>query len=164
VLTTPLVAHPDAEDLSRMLKVPLDRDGFFLEAHLKLRPVEFATDGVFIAGAARFPADIREAVAQGMAAAAKAAAPMGAGEVVVEATTAASDPAICSGCGNCEAICPFGAINIEAADNGKKVSKVNAVMCKGCGACVAACPNGAMQQKGFTDAQIFGMVETLVFE
>jgi len=99
-----------------------------------------------------------------MAAAAKAAAPMRAGEVTVEATTAASDVRICSGCGNCVAVCPFGAVRIEAAEGGKRQSAVNAVMCKGCGSCVGACPNGAMQQKGFTDRQIFDMVETLAFD
>lgn len=164
VLTTPLEPHPEAAKLSRNLKVPLDADGFFLEAHLKLRPVEFATAGVFIAGAARFPADIREAVAQGTAAAAKAAAPMAAGEVAVEATTAHSEARLCSGCGRCEAVCPFGAIGFEPDRSGRPVSTVNAVMCKGCGACAASCPCGAIQQSGFEDTQIFAMVESLAWE
>jgi heterodisulfide reductase subunit A len=164
VLTTPLAPHPEAEQLSRMLKVPLDGQGFFLEAHLKLRPVEFATDGVFIAGAARFPADIGEAMAQGMAAAAKAGAPMRAGEVSVEATTARTDPRICSGCGNCQAVCPFGAVQIEPDRHGRTVSSVTAVVCKGCGACVAACPCGAIQQQGFSDHQLFSMIESLAFD
>jgi heterodisulfide reductase subunit A len=163
VLTTPLVSHAEAGDLSRMLKVPLDADGFFLEAHMKLRPVEFATDGVFIAGAARFPADIREAVSQGIAAAAKAAAPMFAGEVTVEATTARTDARACSGCGGCEAVCPFGAVTIAPDKKGRPVSTVNAVVCKGCGACAATCPCGAIQQQGFTEQQILEMVESLAF-
>ncbi len=163
VLTTPLVPHAEASDLSRMLKVPLDRDGFFLEAHVKLRPVEFATDGVFVAGAARFPADIREAVAQGKAAAAKAAAPMAAGEVAVEATTAGCDPRLCSGCGRCEAVCPFSAVEVGPDERGAVVSAVNAVMCKGCGACAAACPCGAIQQRGFTDHQLLAMTEALAW-
>jgi len=170
VLTTPLVPHTKAAELARMFKVPVDADGFFLEAHLKLRPVEFATDGVFVAGAARFPADIREAVAQGTAAAAKAAAPMGAGEVSVEATTAAVEVRLCSGCGRCETVCPFGAVTIEADATdatdavGRPVSMVNAVMCKGCGACVAVCPSGAVQQRGFNDVQILGMIESLALD
>ena len=163
VLTTPLASHAEAGDLSRMLKVPLDADGFFLEAHMKLRPVEFATDGVFVAGAARFPADIREAVSQGIAAAAKAAAPMHAGEVIVEATTARTDPLACSGCGGCEAVCPFGAVTVEKDAKGRPVSSVNAVVCKGCGACAAACPQGVVQQQGFTEQQILEMVESLAF-
>ena len=161
VLTTPLAADSGASHLAQMLKVPIDKEGFFLEAHLKLRPVEFATDGVFIAGAARFPADIGEAVAQGTAAAAKAAAPMFAGEVSVEATTAVTNQRLCSGCGTCEAVCPFGAIEITPDRHCRPVSDVNAVMCKGCGACAAACPCGAIQQLGFTDSQIFEMVRSL---
>lgn len=164
VLTTPLVPNEGAAALARMLKVPIDHDGFFLEAHVKLRPVEFATDGVFIAGAARFPADIGEAVSQGVASAAKAAAPMSAGEVSVEATTASTDPGLCSGCGGCESVCPFGAVSLSEDRFGRPVSEVNAVQCKGCGACAGACPCGAIQQLGFTDSQIHGMVRTLAFD
>jgi heterodisulfide reductase subunit A len=164
VLTTPLVSRPEAPGLSRMLKVPLDGDGFFLEAHVKLRPVEFATDGILVAGAARFPCNIRDAVSQGRAAAAKAAAPMAAGEVTVEATTAAADPLLCSACGNCERICPFGAVTIGADARGRMASQVNAVVCKGCGACVPACPCGAIQQRGFTDAQLLAMIESLAYD
>jgi heterodisulfide reductase subunit A len=164
VLTPPLVGQPEAPELSQLLKVPLDADGFFLEAHVKLRPVEFATDGVYVAGAARFPSNIRESVSQGKAAAAKAAAPMAAGEVAVEATTAATDAALCSACGNCERTCPYGAVAIEADPRGRPASVVNPVICKGCGACVPACPCGAIQQLGFTDSQIFAMVESLALD
>ena len=164
VLTTPLIPNEGAAELSRMLKVPIDRYNFFLEAHLKLRPVEFATDGVYIAGAARFPVDIREAVAQGIAAAAKAAAPMTAGEVILEATIARTEPLLCSGCGNCEMVCPFAAVEVRKDDKIQNKSFVNAVLCKGCGACTAVCPNGAIQQLGFTDHQIFSMIETMAFE
>ena len=164
VLTTPLIPNEGAAELSRLLKVPIDRYNFFLEAHLKLRPVEFATDGVYIAGAARFPVDIGEAVAQGVAAAAKAASPMTAGEVSLEATIARTDPLLCSGCGNCEMVCPFNAVEVTKNDKGQNVSSVNAVLCKGCGSCVAVCPNGAMQQEGFTDLQIFSMIETMAFD
>jgi heterodisulfide reductase subunit A len=161
VLTTPLIPQDGAEDLGKMLKVPLDDYGFFLEAHLKLKPVEFATEGVYIAGSARFPVGIGEAVAQGIAAAAKAAAPMAAGKISIEATTAQIDVRLCSGCRNCEIVCPFAAVEIKKDDRGRNVSSVNAVLCKGCGACVAACPNGAIQQQGFTDLQITSMIETM---
>jgi heterodisulfide reductase subunit A len=164
VLSTPIVPNEGAEELSRMLKVPLDSDGFFLEAHLKLRPVEFATDGVYVAGAARYPSHLREAVAQGMAAAAKAVAPMTVGEVSLESTTARTDHHLCSGCGNCSIVCPYVAVELQVTDEGGCVSTVNAALCKGCGACVAVCPNGAIQQMGFTDLQIFSMIESLTCE
>jgi heterodisulfide reductase subunit A len=164
VLSVPLVPNDSAAELAQMLKVPIDSYGFFLEAHMKLRPVEFATDGVYVAGAARFPANIREAVAQGMAAAAKAAVPMTAGKVFLEATTAITETRLCSGCGSCEMICPFGAIDMETDTKGRTVSSVNAVLCKGCGLCAAACPNGAIQQQGFTDLQIFSMIDSLALE
>ncbi|UCH97848.1 MAG: CoB--CoM heterodisulfide reductase iron-sulfur subunit A family protein [Candidatus Aminicenantes bacterium] len=164
VLVTPLVPNGSAAELARMLKVPVDSFGFFLEAHMKLRPVEFATDGVYVAGAARFPANIREVVAQGIAAAAKAAVPMTAGKVSLEATTAKTETRLCSGCGNCELVCPFGAIEMGTDNQGRTVSAVNAVLCKGCGSCAAACPNGAIQQQGFTDLQIFSMIDSLALE
>jgi heterodisulfide reductase subunit A len=164
VLATPLAPGESAPQLAQMLKVPIDSYGFFLEAHVKLRPVEFATDGVYIAGAARFPVNINEAAAQGIAAAAKAAAPMRAGEVFLEATTAKTDARICSGCGNCQAVCPFDAIEMERQPNGRSVSSVNAVLCKGCGCCAAGCPNGAVQQQGFTGQQLFSMIQTLALE
>jgi len=161
VLTTPLLPQPDNERLSKMLKVPLGSEGFFLEAHLKLRPVEFATDGVYLCGSARYPADIRESVSQAYAASAKAAIPMREGVVRVEAITAFSQERLCHGCGNCLWVCPFGAIELKDSEGGGQVAGVNAAQCKGCGCCVAACPNGAMQQRGFSDQQLMTMVEAL---
>ena len=159
VLSTPLIAGPDNTALSRLLKVPLDESGFFLEAHAKLRPVEFATDGVYVCGTARWPADVAESVSQAYAAASKAAIPMWAGAVRAEAITAFSDPALCTGCGTCILCCPFGAITSQPREGGKRVALVNTVQCKGCGGCVAACPNGAMQQWGTTDQQVLRMIE-----
>jgi heterodisulfide reductase subunit A len=161
VLVTPLVPQPDSEQLSKMLKVPRGSEGFFLEAHLKLRPIEFATDGVYLCGSARYPSNITESVSQAYAASAKAAIPMRQGFVQVEAITAFSDERLCTGCGTCVLVCPFSAIELRAGEDGQK-SWVNATQCKGCGSCVAACPNGAMQQRGFTDQQVLSMVEALV--
>jgi heterodisulfide reductase subunit A len=144
-----------------MLKVPRGSEGFFLEAHLKLRPIEFATDGVYLCGSARYPSNITESVSQAYAASAKAATPMRQGFVQVEAITAFSDERLCTGCGTCVLVCPFSAIELRAGEDGPK-SWVNATQCKGCGSCVAACPNGAMQQRGFTDRQVLSMVEALV--
>jgi len=168
VLTTPLIPAEDNAKISRLLKVPLGESGFFLEAHVKLRPVEFATDGVYICGTARWPADVSESISQAQAASSKAAIPMRAGAVTAEAITAFSDPTRCVGCGACVAICPYGAITLEKregqgpfdAARSAQIASVNVVQCKGCGGCVAACPNGAMQQRGFTDQQVLAMIET----
>jgi len=161
VLTTPLIPGPDNETVSRLLKVPLGESGFFLEAHIKLRPVEFATDGVYVCGTARWPADVSESVSQAYAASSKAAIPMRAGVVTAEAITAFSNPARCMGCGTCVAICPYNAIELQKWAHKKQVAQVNTVQCKGCGGCVAACPNGAMQQRGFTDLQVLRMISVV---
>jgi heterodisulfide reductase subunit A len=163
VLTTPLVARDDNEELSKMLKVPLGSEGFFLEAHLKLRPIEFSTDGVYVCGAARYPCNIPESVSQAYAAAAKASIPIREGLVRVEAITAVCDERTCSACGNCVEVCPFGAVELQAGRWGK-AAHVNAAQCKGCGACVAACPSGAMQQRGFNDRQLLSMICALAEE
>ena len=164
VLTTPLIAGPDNETISRLLKVPLEESGFFLEAHVKLRPVEFATDGVYVCGTARWPADVSESISQAYAASSKAAIPMRAGVVTAEAITAFSDPARCMGCGTCVVTCPYNAIELQIQKDGRQVAWVNVVQCKGCGGCVAACPNGAMQQRGFTDQQVLRMIEVCARE
>lgn len=161
VLATPMVSREDSGDLSKLLKVPRDKNGFFLEAHVKLRPVEFATDGVFVCGSARWPSSAREVMCQALAAATKAAIPIKRGKVVIEAVTAWSDSDKCAACGNCVLACPYEAIEIADKD-GRKVAKVNEAQCKGCGNCVAACPNDAMQQRGFTTRQLGAMIDALV--
>jgi heterodisulfide reductase subunit A2 len=165
VLATPLIPNGDNEGLSRMLKVPIGDGGFFLEAHVKLRPVEFSTDGIYVAGSCRWPADIRESIAQGYAAASEAVIPLRQGMVKVEAITATVDPKICKGCGTCVLVCPFDAIELKESKirglEGKIVSEVNTALCKGCGLCAAACPNRAIQQRGFTDMQLLSMVNAL---
>ncbi|MCJ7792033.1 MAG: CoB--CoM heterodisulfide reductase iron-sulfur subunit A family protein [Dehalococcoidia bacterium] len=165
VLATPLIPNEDNEELSRMLKVPIGDGGFFLEAHVKLRPVEFSTDGIYVAGSCRWPADIRESIAQGYAAASEAVIPLRQGMVKVEAITATVDPKICKGCGTCVLVCPFDAIELKESKirglEGKIVSEVNTALCKGCGLCAAACPNRAIQQRGFTDMQLLSMVNAL---
>jgi len=162
VLTTPLIPARDNLQLSRMLKVPIGNDGFFMEAHQKLRPVEFPADGIFISGCARYPADISECVAQGYAAAAKAAVPMARRQVVTEAFTSEVNPLRCSACARCVEICPFGAISWAEFRNAEgetiRIARVNSTECKGCGLCVASCLSGALQLKGFTDEQILAMV------
>jgi heterodisulfide reductase subunit A2 len=162
ILTTPLVPAGDNEALSRMMKIPIGNEGFFMEAHQKLRPVEFPADGIYIAGCARFPAEIAECIAQGYAAAAKAAAPMSRGKVVTEALVSEVNPLLCSGCGRCLGICPFGAIDWTelrtVPERTRQVAAVNPTECKGCGLCAASCLSGAIQIKGFTDEEIMAMV------
>ena len=162
LLTTPLVPAEDNGVLSQMMKVPLGMDGFFLEAHQKLRPVEFPADGIFVAGCARYPAEISESIAQALAAAAKAAVPMAMGRVVTDAFVAEVDPAQCSACGRCVAVCPFGAVNWSEAGapvhGNQSVAAVNPAECKGCGLCAASCLSGAIRLSGFTDEQILAMI------
>jgi heterodisulfide reductase subunit A len=161
VLATPMVSQDDSEEVAKLLKVPVDKYGFFLEAHVKLRPVEFATDGIFLCGAARWPGSVGECLSQGMAAAAKAAIPIKRGKVMIEAITAQCDSDLCAACGNCVLACPYEAIEIVESE-GKRHAKVNEAQCKGCGTCVAACPNDAMQQRGFTTQQLGAMIDALV--
>jgi len=161
VLATPITSQEDTAETAKLLKVPVDKNGFFLEAHVKLRPVEFATDGVFICGSARWPSHVTECIAQGLAAAAKAAIPIRGGKVVTEAITAEVDVERCAACGNCVLACPYEAVEMTVID-GKRCAKVNEAQCKGCGACVAACHNDAMQQKGFTTRQLGAMIDALI--
>jgi len=161
VLAVPMVPPDDSETTAKLLKVPRDKFGFFLEAHVKLRPVEFATDGVFICGSARWPVSARECIWQGMAAAAKASIPIKEGKVVIQAITAEVDPDKCAACGNCVLACPYEAIEIVEQD-GRRAAKVNEAQCKGCGTCVAACHNDAISQKGFTSNQLTAMIDALV--
>ncbi len=160
VLTTPLVPAEDNQNISKMLKVSLDEFGFLLEAHLKLRPVEFAMDGIYICGSARWPTDVTEGISQAYAAGSKAAGPLRMGFVKAEAINAFVDEDECSGCGVCQILCSFQAIELQDRD-GKRVSHVNEALCKGCGTCGGACPSGAISMHHFTDEQILAQVEAL---
>jgi heterodisulfide reductase subunit A len=160
VLTTPLIPGEDNEVISRMLKVPLSEQGFFLEAHLKLMPVEFATDGIYLCGSARWPTDIPEGISQSLAAAAKAAIPMRRGKVSPEAITSFVDEERCSGCGVCVELCPYQALELLPRD-GRRVSHTIEALCKGCGTCGAACPAGAISMHHYRDEQIFAQIEAL---
>lgn len=161
VLAAPITSQEDTKETAKLLKVPVDKNGFFLEAHVKLRPVEFATDGIFICGSARWPSHATECIAQGLATAAKAAIPIKKGKVVIEAITAEVDVERCAACGNCVLACPYEAIEMAVID-GRRSAKVNEAQCKGCGTCVAACHNDAMQQKGFTSQQLGAMIDALI--
>jgi heterodisulfide reductase subunit A len=159
VLATGLVPRSDAEDISTLLKLSRSEDGFFMELHPKLRPVDTTTDGVFLAGCCQGPKDIADTIAQAKAAASSALIPLSLGKVRVESVTCAIDPLLCSGCGLCEEACVYGALNL---DKRRGVMTANQVLCKGCGACAMACPSGAIVLRHFTPEQILAEVEAAV--
>lgn len=164
VLSTPLVAAEGAQELAQMLKVPVDEHGFFLEAHVKLRPLDFATDGIYVAGTARWPAHLEETIAQAYGAAARAATVLSKDHVVSSGIVAQVNQRLCRGCGRCVEVCEFGAVSLLEAGKGFQVAQVNPVLCKGCGACASACPTGAMTALHFTDQQIARMVQAALRE
>lgn len=154
-LSTGIVAPEDNFKIGQMLKVPINNDGFFLEAHVKLRPVDFATEGVFLCGLAHAPKNMEESISQAKAAASRAGQILSKDSIVANGIVALVNEEICAGCGICEVLCPYGAIEIDKKD---KVAKINAALCKGCGTCCAACPSGALELKGFRKKQILSMI------
>ena len=154
VLCTAIEAQPDADRVGALFGLSRSQDGFFAEAHPKLRPVETNTDGVFLAGCAQGPRDVPDSVAHAGAAASMALALMDKGEVVISPTTAQVNREKCVGCGDCIPVCPYTAI---ARVEGK--AQVNAALCKGCGTCVATCPSGAIEALHFTDEQLVAQIE-----
>ncbi len=161
VLSTGMEPELDAPDVARTFGISLSPDGFFLEKHPKLGPVETATDGVFLAGACQGPKDIPDSVAQGGAAAAAALALMDAGSVTLEPFTTYVSPEKCGGCRTCEGLCPYSAISMVDF-NSKRVAYINEALCKGCGACAAACPAGAATQHGFTNEQVMAEIDGIL--
>jgi len=158
VLSTPIIPQQDAKNLSEILRVSLGMDNFFLETHIKLRPAEFTTDGVYLCGTAHAPKDIHESVINALGAAAKALIPLEKGRVRAEAMTARINEDICIGCGKCVNVCPYEAISLDEIEG---VAKVVEVMCKGCGSCSVKCPVGAVQISFYRDEQILAMIDNL---
>ena len=159
VLAAGLTARKDTDPIASILKLSKSSDRFLMEAHPKLRPVDTATDGVFLAGCCQGPKDIPDTVAQAKGAAASAIIPMSRGTVRLEAISAVVDEDLCSGCRICVSVCPYGAISYDEKD---KVSRVNEALCKGCGTCGAACPSGAMSTIHFTSGQMRAQVLALI--
>ena len=158
VLSSGLEPGNDTADLAKLLKLSRSADGFLMEAHPKLRPVDTATDGVYLAGCCQAPKDIPDTVAQAKAAAASAIIPMAKGKVFVEPIVAEVDDEVCCGCRICETMCAYKATEF---DSEKGVMSVNAALCKGCGACGGACPTGAMKIHHYTDEQIYAQIDSL---
>jgi heterodisulfide reductase subunit A len=162
VLSTPLIAGEDNESLSKLLRVTLDANKFFLEAHVKLKPLDFATDGIYLCGNAHYPASVREAISQALGAASRASIPLAKGVMTVEPIVSVlADEDACRGCGLCVALCPYGALEIVQTDKGRKVSVIS-VACKGCGVCAATCYQHALDINSFTDQQVAEQIKAFL--
>ena len=158
VLSSRIDPNPDNARTSQLLKVPLNSEKFFLEAHVKLRPVEFATDGVYVCGSAHYPKDIKETISQAMAAAGRAATVLSKDKIEAAGKIAYVNAARCSGCGACVTVCAYSAISL---DEERQIAVINEAMCKGCGACAATCRGSAIKLHGFEDEQILRMLNVL---
>jgi len=170
VLSTPPVPAAGARELARLLKVPVDEYGFFLEAHVKLRPLDFATDGIYLCGSAHWPAHLDEAISQALGAAARATTILSREQVRSSGAVARVEESLCRGCERCAQACEFGAIEFVELERagvlyrpgpslGQKIARVNPVLCKGCGACAVVCPTGALQASHFTSRQVTTMIQ-----
>ncbi len=160
VLSTPLVAG-DNEEINQLFKIPLDRNRFFLEAHPKLRPVDFATDGVFLCGSAQAPKLMEEAVSQASAAASRACTILSRKFIETEGAVSVVNEGKCIGCGTCVNVCPYNApslqdviVKAEEVTYTAKKSRINPAACKGCGSCAAGCPAGAITAQHFSSKEI----------
>jgi heterodisulfide reductase subunit A len=153
-LATGIEAHRD-ESLAQFFKVPMDADGWLLEAHQKLRPVEFATEGVFLCGMAHYPKPIEESVSQALAATSRALTVLTSDQIMVGGVVSRINPDLCCGCHGCINVCPYGAISYNIELN---AAEVNAALCKGCGACSAACPSEAPKLMGFNNEQLYAEI------
>ncbi|MEG0457876.1 MAG: 4Fe-4S dicluster domain-containing protein, partial [Oscillospiraceae bacterium] len=168
VLATAIEADPTAKNLATMLTASIDTNNFLTEAHPKLRPVESPTAGIFLSGVCQGPKDIPETVAQAGAAASKVIGLLVKDSLKNNPCVAGSDELLCSGCGVCKNVCPYGAIEMiqkEVNDHGvrevRMLSLVNGAVCQGCGACTVTCPSGAMDLKGFSNKQIMAEVDAI---
>ena len=161
VLATGLMPNEDAAKLFQTLHISYDSKNYLLQAHPKLRPVETAMDGIFIAGCAVAPTDVPESVAQGGAAAEYVLKLFSQESIEAEPMTSIVDIARCTGCLLCRQVCPFQAIEAETLRDGRTVASINESLCKGCGICVAACRPGAINLRGFSDQQILAEVMAL---
>ena len=158
VLASAIVPR-DNESLAQMYKLSVNEDGFFMEAHAKLRPVEFASEGIFLAGLAHYPKPIEESIAQAKAAASRASVVLSKETLSVEGVVSHVNERYCISCGMCEDACPYGAIGLVDLEEGGQVSRVQAALCKGCGACAVACPTGAAEIFHYDDEEVLTMVD-----
>jgi heterodisulfide reductase subunit A len=161
ILSVAMEARADTAEMARTLLLGRSRDGFFMERHPKLDPIGTMLDGVFAVGCCQGPKDIADTVAQATGAAARAIELIAKGKVEMEAATAMVDEEVCSGCGVCEAICAYSAVEVDPRT---KKAIVNEAICKGCGACAVNCPSKAMQLKNFSPKQLMDVIDTATRE
>jgi heterodisulfide reductase subunit A len=154
ILASGMIPHSSSKSVAEILHIPRNTDGFYMESHPKLKPLDSPADGIYLAGSGESPKDIKDSVISASGAAARAAIPMTKGKVFIEGITCTIDSEKCIGCGMCVKACPYGANRLE---NKKAVH--NEVKCHGCGTCVAECPTAALDQKHFTDQQLMAQVE-----
>jgi heterodisulfide reductase subunit A len=157
-LAAAVIPSATSNEISRLFKVPLNPDGFFLEAHVKLRPVDFAADGVFLCGMAHYPKHISETISQAYGAAGRAATILSKDSVTASGAICEVNESECIGCGQCQSVCKYGAIELHDTPQGKK-ARVIPVLCKGDGLCNTKCPTGAISLKHYTDEQIFAEID-----
>jgi heterodisulfide reductase subunit A len=162
ILSVGMEPPQDMKDIQEMLALQKTSDGFYLEAHPKLQPVDSASRGIFFAGCAEGPKDIRDSVTQASAAAARAMRLMNPGKLSVEAITAEIDESLCNACGLCAKVCPYHAIVVDA--QAKIPARVTEAACAGCGTCAAECPAQAIRMNHFTDAQIEAQIDAILAE
>jgi heterodisulfide reductase subunit A-like polyferredoxin len=165
VLSMPIVPREDARQVGGLFKANLDANGFFLEAHVKLRPVDFASDGVFMAGMAHYPKFVDETIAQAQAAASRAANILSQKTILTNARVAVVDPSKCVGCLTCVRICPYNVplVSSEYAGVGQTTGAayIEPAACHGCGSCASECPARAIQLMHYTDAQVVAKLDAL---
>jgi len=159
VLVPAMMPRTDATEFSRLLHLTLSGDGFLLEAHPKLRPVDTFVNGIYIAGCCQGPKDIQDTVSQGSAAASRAATILSNEELEIDPLIAAVDEDICTGCGICVEVCPYEARTLNEK---KHIAEVNDALCAGCGACIAACPSNASIHKNFTKKQLLNQIDDIM--
>ncbi len=163
ILASATLANPDASHIGQLYNLPINSDGFFLEAHPKMRPVEFNVDGVFVAGLAHYPKPIEESISQALAAAAKATGLLSQKEMTLDPLTAIVDPLHCDGCALCIDVCPYDAIrlleNINDDGQESKIVAIDEFLCKGCGICQGTCPKRGVTITGFTYQQIQDQID-----
>ena len=164
ILSAATIPNPDNKRLSEILKVPLTKGGFFLEAHMKLRPVDFATDGIFLCGMAHSPKYIDESISQACAAAARATTILSKKALEMEGIVANVNEDLCSGCRICESLCPYSAIEMKEQAEEKRVAHVIEALCKGCGVCGTACPTKAIRLGHFTKDEMIVQIKSALTE